>query len=206
MGAFESPTSTNSAGLVECAGLAGSVPESDGLCFVTDDHGQIASACPAGRICRHAVLSYPRHGAAGLREDGMALEDEPGAEIRRVGLDGAGDVTAVRRLVRPHCCRDFRGDCPRAVAEGLRHSQTPANMRDSLLTPTSPNCFLPTPARCPSISYSHSLSRHALSKFFHNCRLANCSSSVKNKGNSRNRPSPPTKRDTGQRHATRGES
>ena len=179
----ESPTSANSAGLVECAGLAGSVPESNGLCSVADNLGQIASACPAGRLCRLAVLSYPRLGSAGLRDYGVALEDELGVETGRVGPDGAGDAIPVRSLVRHYCCRDFRGDCPRAVAEGLRHPQTPANMRDSFLTPTSPNSFLLTPARCPSISLSHNFSRHVRSRFFHDCRLANCSSSTRSNAN-----------------------
>ena len=100
---FESPSFAKSAGLVECAGLAGSVPESDGLCSVADDHKQIASACPAGRLCRLAVLSHPCRGTAGLRDCGVALEEELGVESGRVGFDGAGDVTPVRRLVRHHC-------------------------------------------------------------------------------------------------------
>ena len=100
---FESSTSAKSAGLVECPGLADTVSESDGLCFPADDPGQIADACPAGSLCRLAVLSHSRRGAAGMRGRGVALEDELWVESGRVGFDGAGDVAPVRCLVRRHC-------------------------------------------------------------------------------------------------------
>lgn len=100
---FESPSFAKTAGLVECAGLAGSLPESDDLCSVVDDYGQIASACPGGRLCGLAVPSHPSRGAASLRNSGVALDDFLGMESGRVGFDGADDVIPVRRLVRHHC-------------------------------------------------------------------------------------------------------
>ena len=75
-----------------------------------------------------------------------------------------------------------------------------------------PNCLTSkcgrTPKTAPSapISHSQKLCRHARSRFFHTCRLANCSSSVRNKWKIAPSVRWPIERDTAQRHATWGES
>ena len=123
----ECTTSPDSAGLVERADLAGGVPESDGLCSILDDGGSFTTARPAGKTCSLAVLSHPYCGAACLRHDRVALEEKPGLARVWVSIDGAGNVTPSRRLVHHHCQRDFRGDCPGVVGEGLGRRAVEAN-------------------------------------------------------------------------------
>jgi len=76
----------------------------------------MASACPAGKLSRRAVLPHSSLGAPGVREGGLAVEAEPALESWLAGFDGACHVAPVRRFDCHHCQRDNCRDIFSAVA------------------------------------------------------------------------------------------
>lgn len=117
---FHSLSLERSARVVERAGLAGGVLESDDLCIVTDDNDATPSATLGGDRYRLALLYPPHRCRPGLRYDSAKNQDCPEMENDRIGFDDARDAISVQCLDFHHfLSRNCHAVRPRVVTGGL---------------------------------------------------------------------------------------